>query len=179
MPISAKTDSVTIGRVLRPFGVNGEVRVESLSDIPNRFADLPIVMLLTLGGEVITTSVTQARPSGKTYLIKFKAITSPEEAAKFRGALIQVSHDHARSSKANEYYHYELIDLAVLDECQRMLGQVKEILDLPQHSVLVVQQSDGREFLIPATKHIVKRVNLAQRRILVAPMEQWDISYAV
>ena len=180
MPLSIKTDPVTIGRILKPFGVKGEVRVESLSDIPDRFAGLPLVMLVTPNGESITTSVTQARSSGKTHLLKFEAFSSPEEALKFRGALIQVSPDHAMPSKPDEYYHYELIDLAVQDECQRILGHVEEILDLPQHSVLVVRQQGGnREYLIPATKRIIRQINIQEHKIIVARMEQWDISYAV
>ena len=179
MPASIKNDSVTIGRILKPFGVKGEVRVESLSDIPDRFENLPIVRLVTPNGESVTTSVTQARLSGKSYLLTFKAFSSPEEALKFRGALIQTSPDQARPSKANEYYHYELIDLSVQDECHRILGQVDEILDLPQHPVFVVRAQDGKEYLIPATRQTIRRIDLEGRQITVAPMEQWDISYAM
>ncbi len=172
------TESVTIGRVLKPFGVKGEVRVESLTDVPGRFENLPSVTLVSPNGDLLKTEVTQARPSGRSYLMKFSAFSSPEEAATFRGALIQVPQDSDSPSSTEQFYHYQLIGLAVHDERNRTLGQVEEIFDLPQHPIFVTRHGE-KEFLIPATRHVVKHVDIKHKLMTVTPIEEWDLSYAV
>jgi len=174
----ATTDSVTIGRVLKPFGVKGEARIESLTDVPGRFENLPSVTLVSRNGQSLHTAVTHARISGRSYLLKFAAFASPEEVSTFQGALIQVPLDSVPPSPEGEYYQYELIGLAVHDECHRALGTVEEILDLPHHLVLVVRQ-DNEEYLIPATRQVVKEIDLKRKAIIVAPVEQWGLPYAV
>ncbi|MGB0909228.1 MAG: ribosome maturation factor RimM [Nitrospirales bacterium] len=172
------TECITIGRLLKPFGVRGEMRVESLTDIPHFFENLPSVTLVAKNGHVLQTEVTQARPSGSYYLLSFSAFAAPEEAAAFRGALIQVPQDSVPPSSSEEFYQFELIGLTVRDELNRDLGCVEEIMDLPQHPVLVVRQ-EGTEHLIPATRHVVKHIDVNNKLITVARVEQWGILDAV
>ena len=172
------TNAVTIGRVLKPFGVKGEVQVESLTDVPGRFENLPTVTLVDRTGKTFNTAVTQARASGTKYLLKFSAFSSPEEAAAFRGALVQVPEDSVPPSPENQYYQFELIGLSVQDLNGKNLGALEEIMNLPQHPVFVVRQ-DEEEYLIPATHHIVTHVDLKAKLMTVAPIEEWGIAYAV
>ena len=172
------TEPVTIGRVLKPFGVKGKVRVESLTDVPGRFENLPSVTLVTSTGESLTTTITQAKPSGNSYLLKFAAFASPEEAATLRGALIQVPQESVPPSLDGQYYQFELIGLAVQDETGKVLGNIEDILDLPQHPVLVARH-EKEEFLIPATRLVVKHIDKETKLITVTPVEQWGASYAV
>ena len=176
--MSVTTDPVTIGRVLKPFGVKGEVRVESLTDVPGRFENLPSVTLVNSTGESLTTDVTQARPSGNNYILRFSVFSSPEEAAIFRGALIQVPHDSVPPSPNEHHYQFELMGLAVQDETGRALGNIEEILDLPQHPVFVARR-EKEEFLIPATRLVVKNIDKESNLITVAPIEQWGLTHAV
>lgn len=176
--MQAMTDSVTIGRILKPFGVRGEVRIESLTDVPGRFESLPMVTLVSPSGQSLDTTITHARIAGHSYLLRFSAFSSPEAVSAFQGALIQVPLDSVPPSPAGQFYQYELIGLAVHDEKQRTLGQVEEILDLPQHLVFVVRQ-DNEEYLIPATRQVVKQIDIAGKAMTVAPLEQWGLPYAV
>ncbi|GJL50608.1 MAG: ribosome maturation factor RimM [Nitrospirales bacterium] len=176
--MQSTTDSITIGRVLKPFGVKGEVRIESLTDVPGRFENLPSVTLVSPTGQSLKTNVTQARLSGRSYLLKFSAFSSPEAVSAYQGALIQVSLESVPPSPAGQFYQYELIGLDVHDEHHRALGQVEEVLDLPQHLVFIVRQ-DSDEYLIPATRQVIKQIDLKGKSMTVAPVEQWGLSDAV
>lgn len=178
MNTTSDTELVTIGRLLKPFGIKGEVRVESLTDIPGCFENLPHVSLNPSTGKVLKTNVIQARISGRFYLLRFSAFSSPEEAAAFRGALIQIPQESIPPSSAEHFYEFELIGLSVCDELGQNLGSVEEIMDLPQHSVFVVRQEEI-EHLIPGTRQIVKRIDVENRLITVAPIEQWGIPNAM
>ena len=84
-PYQPNTDSlVTIGRILKPFGIRGEVKVESLSDVPGRFERLETIFLTLPHDGAIPeeTNVTLVREISSGYLLKCSAFSTPEEAAR-------------------------------------------------------------------------------------------------
>ncbi len=180
-PMHIQTDAlVTIGRILKPFGVKGEVKVESLSDVPGRFEGLQTVYLTPSQGTSIPqeTTVTQVRAMNTGYLVRFSAFSTPEEAAHFRGAWIQIPPSPDLPRDHDTFYQFELLGLRVEDPDGDQMGQVEEILDYPQHHVLVVRDG-AREFLIPANRRTILKVDLTNQRVQVASKEWWDSNHAV
>ena len=68
---------VTIGRIERSFGVRGEARVRSLTDVPGRFESLGQVTLVGPPGKTLVTRVTHVRSGGPTWIMGFEAFRSP------------------------------------------------------------------------------------------------------
>jgi 16S rRNA processing protein RimM len=60
-----QAELVTIGRIERSFGVRGEARVRSLSDVPGRFEALRQVTIAGSGGKTLETVVTHAEDFSK------------------------------------------------------------------------------------------------------------------
>lgn len=171
---------VTIGRILKPFGVHGEVKVESLSDVPGRFEKLEKAFL-TLPNETVPlqeTTVIQVREVPAGFLMKCSAFSTPEEAAHFRGAWIQIPTSHDLPRPKDTYYQFELIGLSVEDPDGQQMGTVEEILEYPQHHVLVVR-SEENEYLIPANRRTIKKVDLNKQSLHLASKEWWDIHHAL
>jgi len=180
-PSQTYTDSlVTIGRILKPFGVRGEVKVESLSDVPGRFEELQTAYL-TLPHEGATpeeTTVTHVREVSAGYLMKCSAFSTPEEAAHFRGAWIQIPMNHDLPRNPDTYYQFELIGLRVKDPTGQQMGTVEEIFEYPQHHVLVVRNQET-EFLIPANRRTIEKVDLDHQCLHLTSTEWWDIHHAL
>ena len=178
---SPPTDSlVTIGRILKPFGVRGEVKVESLSDVPGRFEGLQTVYL-TLPDESATpreTTVTQVRDVTAGYLMRCSAFSTPEEAAHFRGAWIQIPTSTDLPRDLDTFYQFELIGLRVEDPDGQQMGNVEEILEYPQHHLLVVRNQEA-EFLIPANRRAIEKVDLDNQCLHIASKEWWDLRHAL
>lgn len=166
----AQDDRVTIGRIERPFGVKGAVKVRSLSDVPGRFDHLASVYVLGTTGQISDRTVTHVRRAGTAYIVQFDGVTTPEEAGALRGGLIQIPRAESHAQADDTFYEFDLIGLTVQDEAGRELGQIETIWELPGHQVFVVRQ-DGREVLIPAAKEFVKAVDLQQRRMTVHVIE--------
>src|SRR5919202_995814 len=120
---------VTIGQILKPFGVKGEVRVRSLSDVPGRFERLETVMLETSGGQTLSTSVDHVRADHDSYVVRFTAFSTPEEAAPFRGALVKITRDPTLALPEGQYFEYDIIGITVKTVDGRLLGTLKEVLD--------------------------------------------------
>jgi len=153
-----------IGRVLKPFGVRGELKVEILTDFPERFASLRTVYL---GDDAKSFSVEQARLHSDAALIKLAGIDTPEDAATLREQWVRVAVEDAVALPAGRVYLYQLIGLRVKTTAGQSLGEITEVLDTRANGVYIVH--DGtREILLPAIPDVVKEINLERGEMIVA-----------
>jgi len=167
---AACPEMVTIGKVERPFGVHGAVKVRSLSDRPGRFEQLHQVRVAGERGQTADRRVRSVRKAGPVYLMEFEGITTPEEARVLQGAMLQVPRGESSASPEGPLYECDLIGMTVVDEKGRDLGRLDTIWELPGHQVLVVKQAD-REVLIPAVKEFVTGVDVARGQMTVRTLE--------
>lgn len=161
---------VAIGRIVKTFGVKGEVRVQSLSDVPGRFRGLREVTLEAPSGRALVTTVNRVREDRASYILGFEAFSSPEEAAEFRGGLIKIPLEQVPRLPEGQFYEFQLIGMTVVDESGRRLGTVGEILETGSNPVFVVRH-EGREVLIPGTRHIVASVDVDGRMLTIRRVE--------
>ena len=159
-------ETVTVGQILKPFGVKGEIKVRSLSDVPGRFEALRQVSLVAKSGRTLETCVTHVRRSGAEYILGVVDLTTPEEAGLWRGGLIQTARGFVPVLPEGQYYECDLIGLAVQTVEGRSIGVLEEILEVPSNQVFVIRDGD-QETLIPAAKELVVAVDLTARRMTV------------
>ncbi|MGQ0811739.1 MAG: ribosome maturation factor RimM [Nitrospiraceae bacterium] len=164
------TELVTIGKIEKPFGVRGEVRVRSLSDVPGRFEGLKEVTLVSPSGRVLNTAVSRVRSGGASYILGLDAFSTPEEAALFRGGLIQIPRGQSPALPPDQYYEGDLIGMEVRDEAGRSWGTLEEVWDIPGNLVFVVRGDRGEQ-LIPAVRERVASVDVAKRLVTVRDVE--------
>ena len=150
---------VAIGVIEKPFGVRGELRVRSLSDVPGRFEGLTRVTLEAPSGAVKETAIRSVRAMNGSYVLGMDVCSTPEDAGLFRGWTVKIPLGSAPPLPQGQYYEYELIGLSVQDEAGRSMGTLEEILKTPGHHVFVVRGEQG-EVLIPATKEVVAAVDV-------------------
>lgn len=159
-------ETVTVGRIERPFGVRGEVKVRSLSDVPGRLEGLTRVSLLATNGQTLETGVTHVRRAGTSFILGLSAFTTPEEAGVWRGGFIRTVRGAVPDLPAGQYYECDLMGLTVKTETGEPLGVVEEIWELPGNALVVVRDG-SKEVLIPAAKEFVVAVDLIDRIMTV------------
>lgn len=153
---------VAVGRVLRPWGLRGELKVEPLTDFPDRFA--PGARLWVCGVE---HTVERSRLHRGDLYLKLAGLDSPEAGERLRGALLEVRESEVHPLEADTYYHYQLEGLRVCSTAGEDLGTVQEVLDPGPHAVLIVRGGRG-EVLIPFIDDVVRQVDLAAGCITIA-----------
>lgn len=163
---TAETDLVTVGKIERHFGVRGEFKVRSLSDVPGRLDHLKLVHVLEPTGQMVERTVTHVRRAGSTYIMGLAGVTTPEEAGMLRGGLIQVPRSPASALSADVYFECDLIGMTVENERGDEIGVLETILEIPDNQVFVVRKGT-EEVLIPAAKSFVTAVDLPRRRMTV------------
>lgn len=163
---------VAIGQIVKPFGVRGEVRVRSLSDVPGRFEGLKQATLVAPAGRTVTTGVHCVREDRGMYVVGFDAFSTPEDAAIFRGGLVKIPRDQTPPLPPGQYYEFDLIGMTVTDEAGLAVGTLEDIIDAGGRHVFVVRQ-DGQERLIPATREVIASVDVEHRTLTVRRGGGW------
>ncbi|MDZ4855668.1 MAG: ribosome maturation factor RimM [Nitrospirota bacterium] len=163
---TAQTDFVTIGKIERHFGVRGEFKVRSLSDVPGRLDHLTQVQILELTGQTVERTVTHVRRAGSTYIMGLAGVTTPEDAMMLRGGLIQAPRSPAAALSADVYFECDLMGMTVENERGEEVGVLETILEIPENRLFVVRKGT-EEVLIPAAKNFVTSVDLARRLMTV------------
>lgn len=156
---------VTVGRVVRPHGLRGEVSVRLETDFPERFERLSDVYLVR-SGRVEAARITGRRPHRGGLLLTFHGIGDLDAAEGLRGVDIAVSRDAAVALGKGAFYVFEVLGLRVRTEEGRLLGTVVEVMRAPANDVYVVR-GDAGEILLPATREVVRRVDPASGEMVV------------
>lgn len=160
-----ETQYISIGRIAKSFGVNGEVVVDSLTDSGTRFESLREVYLLAHGTRE-KLSVENVRPFDKRFIVKFGDIADRDGAEKLSGSYIQIERKNVAPLPDGRHYIFELIGLDVFTEDGTSLGKVMGIIQTGENDVYEIR-GPGGEILLPATKEVVKEVDIAGARIVV------------
>ncbi len=133
---------VEIGRVTRPHGVRGEVRVHlhfAGSDTLDRVKTVTLVHR----GESVPRKVLAARRADKAMLLRFEGIADRDGAESLRGAGVCVPRDVLPPVEDGEYYLCDLIGARVVGP-DGDVGEVVEVRVHPSVDALVVKTPDGR-----------------------------------
>jgi 16S rRNA processing protein RimM len=153
---------------MKPHGVRGEMRVSPETDFPERLTGLREAYLIQ-EGRPSPVSVEAVRLTAHAVLVKIAGIAGPEDAARWRGALLAVPREAAAELPEGRYFVFDVIGMAVATDGGEPLGVVEEILRTPGNDVFVVRGPRG-EILIPAIASVVLAVDTAARRIVVHPL---------
>lgn len=158
---------VMVGRVLRPQGVRGELRVAPETDFPERWAALSQAVLVTDEGST-PVRLEAVRAAGETVLVKIAGVDTPEEAERYRGAVLAVPRELAAPLPAGRHFIFEVLGMRAVTEDGRELGTVEAIIRTPGNDVYVVRGE--RELLIPAISSVVLRIDPARAEVVVRLM---------
>ena len=173
-----KAQFVTVGKIVKPFGVRGQVRVLSLTDVPGRLENLKDVMLETSSGLSLSTEVVDVQCDGRGYLMRFDAFSSPEEAGPYRGAWLKIPECDVPPAPDGHFYQFQLIGLTVREESGETLGILEEVLEASAQHLLVIR-GHGKEWLLPASKKCIVQVNVLRKEMTVISKEKWSGDYGV
>jgi 16S rRNA processing protein RimM len=154
---------VAVGRVLGPFGLKGELKVQPLTDNPRRLAPRS---RLWADGQKFTVSASR-EAQGFTY-ITLKGFRDRTSVERLRHALLQIPESDLPPLGEGEFYRYQLIGLLVVNRDGEELGVLEEIIETGANDVYRVRGPDG-DLLLPALDDVIANIDLGARRMVVDP----------
>lgn len=157
-----------IGRILKPQGLNGELKVEITSEDPHRFLDLKEVYLERRGGLMPVSVFSVALREGHAYL-KLKGVEDRDGAEGLRGLYLSVDRAQAIPLPEGRWFITDLLDCAVADEAGKDYGRLVDIHQYGAADIYVLRPEEGEEDLwLPLTEDLLLDVDLEKKRIRVS-----------
>jgi 16S rRNA processing protein RimM len=147
---------LAVARVIKPWGVRGDLKLEVLTDFPDRLNRLTRVYI---GPKTVPYTVTHFRWHSGELLLRLTDVRDRNAAEPLRDQLVQIARQDAVELSPGEFYEHEIIGLKVVTQDGEPLGQVVEVLTTGANDVYVVQGPRG-EVLLPARVEVVRTIDL-------------------
>lgn len=130
---------VTLAAVIGAHGVAGEVRLKVFADDLSAFSSFN-------GGSLTLKSL---RPGNNGAIARFAEIKDRNAADALRGTELTVPRDALPPLGEGEYYHADLIGLAVETPDGVAVGRVALIENFGAGDVIEIERPDGKRFMVP------------------------------
>lgn len=155
-----------VGIITSTHGVRGEVKVYPTTDDIKRFKKLKNVILDT-GKEKLPLEIEGVKFFKQMVILKFKGIDTLNDVEKFRQKELLVTRENAVKLQKDEYFIADLIGIRIIDEENKEIGVLDDVMLTGANDVYVINMLDGRELLLPAIKQCILKVDVEERYMQV------------
>lgn len=140
LPASGRGDRpVTLAVITGAHGVTGEVRLKLFT------SDLSAYRAFNDG----SLTLTSVRQGGNGAIARFAEVADRNTAESLRGTELRVARAMLPPLDEGEYYHVDLIGLAVVTDVGDSIGTVVAIENFGAGDILEIAEPDGRRFMVP------------------------------
>ena len=169
-----KNEWLVVGLITSCHGINGQVKVKSLSDFDERFLkpgtrwlqkefEAPTQIELTSGFK---------QPGKETFIIKFQGIDNRNRAEQLKEYKILVKPNKIPKLEEGEFHLLELINLQVKTLENNELRTIGKVINLEneKNNLLVIELfENGKKILVPFVKEIVPLVDIKNNFLVINP----------
>lgn len=155
--------TVAVGRITRAHGVQGELAVLVISEVPGRFADGETVWL----EDGRTLTIESSRPHKDRLLVRFREVQTREQAEALQRALLVVPESLSPELPEGSWWDHRIVGLALETDTGRALGTVRDVIHTAANDVWSAVDDEGTETLIPVLRDVILDVDMDAKRIVV------------
>ena len=159
-----------MGKFLKPWGLNGELRVTIFNEIDSALKIGMEIWVETETGVYSTQKIESLNIVGNNSRIKLTGCNKREEAEKLHAFVFSLSRSEFIPLEGKELYLIDLIGCKVSDENQNTIGTVVDTLSLPAQNHIVVE-AEGNEILIPFVDAHISLFDKKKKILIVKDVE--------
>ncbi len=158
-------DYYRLGRVLKPVGLEGGIKLAPFVDDLDRFRDLTHIYLKT-GNGFERRDVRESRTYRSFAYIKISGCSSVEEAEKLRNSFVYIDRQSAVKPEGTHFIA-DLIGMSVRGTDGTGYRELSEVLQHGSADVYCVK--GAKDFMFPALKSVITGIDEDARVITVDP----------
>jgi len=169
-----KNEWLTVGLITSCHGVNGQVKIKSLSDFEERFLK-PGIRWLQKENEApskIELISGFKQPGKATFILKFQGINTRNHAENLKKFKILVKADKLPKLQKGEFHLLELVNLEVKTLENDELKKIGKVINFENNNnnLLVIELFKQKNtVLIPFVKEIVPLVDIKNNFLIINP----------
>jgi 16S rRNA processing protein RimM len=156
--MSAPKKPVQMATIGAAHGIKGELRVKPFTGDPLALGNYG--PLYDRAGR--TFEVLSVRPQGNVVVVRFQGVDDRSAAEALNGTDLFVDRSALPADLADdEFYHADLVGLAVHDDHGNIIGRVRAVQNFGGGDILDITLNSGKEALVPFTAAAVPQVALS------------------
>ncbi len=159
-----------IGRVVKPHGIKGKMKVEYFGEDLHRFSSYREIFIEDEKSGLESYEILEVVLQPPRLILRLKGIEKIEEIEPLIGKKILVEKGALPELEEGEYYWADLLGIEVETREGKGIGKVREIFSTGAHDVYVVEGKRGEIFL-PAIEEVIQSIDLKKRVMKVVRME--------
>ena len=169
-----KKEWLTVGLITSCHGINGQVKVKSLSDFEERFLKPGIRWIQKENEPPSKIELISGfrQPGKETFIVKFQGINTRNRAEQLKKFKILVKAETLPKLKKEEFHLLELVNLEVKTLENNELKKIGKVINLENenNNLLVIELfKNQKKVLVPFVKEIVPLVDIKNNFITINP----------
>ncbi len=161
--------TLTVGIILKPQGIRGEVKVKPFTDCAEDFRAFKRIFL---DGEEY--KVLSVRTGGGCAYLGLRGVPDRNAAELLRNKEIVVLREEAPEPEAGTYYIADLLGSGIYTEEGELLGT---LADVRQAATDIYTLAQGeKEVLFPAAKGVITAVSVEEKKITVDKKRFFEVA---
>jgi 16S rRNA processing protein RimM len=168
--LNKSMDLLEIGKIVKPVGFKGRMKVASYIESPHVLESLQGVFVQRGDRSPNFYQIKDITVAKKSFSLQLDGIENSDMVEPFVGCHVLISSDKLDPLPEGEYYWRDIIGLEVLTEDGEMLGKIASIIPTGSNDVYVCTGGE-REILIPAIEDVIKEIDLSKGIIIVELLE--------
>lgn len=166
MASEGNDEFVTLARVVKTQGRQGEVAAEVHSDVPERFAEgMKLFALGKSDGARREVEVESLWPHKGLLVLKFRGVDSISDAEALIGSELQVLRADRAALEQGWNYISDLVGCAVLDH-GREIGAIEDVqFGAGEAPLLIVADKTGKKFDVPFAEAYLQAVDISGKQV--------------
>lgn len=159
-----------IGRITKPHGIKGKMKVEYFGDDFTRFFHYREIFIKGSTGRPQGYQILEVIHQPPGFIIRLKGIEKREEVEPLVGKEILITRGVLPDLEEGEYYWFEILGMVVETERGKRIGRVKEIIPTGANDVFVVG-GKRKDIFLPVTDEVIRSIDLKNKMMKVSWME--------
>lgn len=148
-----------IGKVLRPHGVRGSLKIQSYMDTPYSFSEMKTIFV-----KGIEYKIEKVQPSDSSVILKLEGIDSIEDAQNLRNAELTTPKEQAPELPQGRFYIDDLIGCKVFSN-KKEIGELFEILQYGSADIYCV--NGKKKVMFPYVGNVVESIDIKNKKIVL------------
>jgi 16S rRNA processing protein RimM len=162
-------ERICVAQIGGAHGLRGEVKLKSFTADPMALTGYG--PLTTEDGSA-TFEIEALRPARDHLIARFRGVGDRDTAERLANVRLFVARERLPPLATDEFYHADLIGLTAVTADGSEIGTVVAVHDFGAGDIVeVLPAGGGTSIMLPFTAAFVPSVDLANRRIVVAPLE--------
>ena len=163
-----------VGLITSCHGINGQVKVKSLSDFEERFIKPGLRWLQKENEPPSKIELISGckNPGKETFILRFKGISTRNHAEKLKNYKILVKTNKLPKLNKEEFHLLELINLQVKmleNEELKIIGKVIDLENEKNNLLVIKLLKNQKKVLVPFVKEIVPLIDIKNNFLIINP----------